>query len=133
MIHVQVPSSIRMEDSDKLCGSGAEFPVWQHFKGCSNEVSRGSSNVFHVQSQTYNSSAEHSGSGMHTSLISNFKTTVGKKLLQKAGPFCPVLSTEQEEQMGSSEEGKVHAFRPLQPAWGKNWKCPGGALSKCCG
>jgi hypothetical protein len=48
------------------------------------------SNIFHEQSQTYNSGAEHTGSVIHTWLISNFKTTVGKKaLLEKTGSFCP--------------------------------------------
>lgn len=45
-IHVQVSSSIRMEGSDKLCGSGAGFPVWQHFKGCSIGVSKGLIQMF---------------------------------------------------------------------------------------
>lgn len=42
----EVSSSIRMEGSDKLCGSGAGFPVWQHFKGCSIGVSKGLIQMF---------------------------------------------------------------------------------------
>lgn len=88
VIYLEV-SSIRTEGPEKSRGSGAGFPGQHSSKGCSMELAVAHSNIFHAQSQTYNSGAEHSGSVIHTWLISDFKTTVGKKLSEKTGSFLP--------------------------------------------